>query len=428
MSKPTHTNTPVVLASSLAHDELDWALLALWMTPTEAGFGQPGVFWGKPGCSKTSRIRQMAARLGIPCVVLSPGTHGEGMFGAIPVPVKFGAETRLTYPAPAWVDVFRTPAEDEDGNPIPQLDLPGVLFLDELTTCPPALAPALLGLLGEHKIGDTWLGPRVRVVSAANPPQQAASGYDLSMPAANRIAHLDMSAPSPQQWGNYMLGRTNLPDTIGDMHRPVRCTNTKVVDSLEAQVRDGWSNTYPRAAGAYTTFINQFPALLHAMPAEGDANASRAWASHRSNTMAVDVMCTAELLGASSMQQEQLMASLVGNAAATQFVAWRTALDLPDPAQLLDGQVSFKHDPHRLDRTMAVYSSCAALVCPADADKRVQRADALWKLMETSGAPIDLSVPAGGLLAKAKPALHTLASASKLVARLYPALKAAGIQ
>jgi hypothetical protein len=88
----------------------------------------------------------------------------------------------------------------------------------------------------------------------------------------------------------------------------------------------------------------------------------------------------------------------------------------------------------RLDRTMAVFSSCAALVTPPDAVDRNKRADALWLLMaKTLGSPqgkgaVDLCVPAGSALAKANPALHRGAASSSVLTQLYPAFAAAGIQ
>jgi len=43
----------------------------------------------------------------------------------------------------------------------------------------------------ERVVGDLELPPEVAVVAAANPPEQAADGWDLSPPLANRFCHLD---------------------------------------------------------------------------------------------------------------------------------------------------------------------------------------------------------------------------------------------
>src|SRR2546430_16043910 len=66
----------------------------------------------------------------------------------------------------------------------------GRLFLAELSTAPPAVQAALLRVVLERAVGDLTLPDEVAVVAAANPPEQAADGWDLSAPLANRLCHL----------------------------------------------------------------------------------------------------------------------------------------------------------------------------------------------------------------------------------------------
>lgn len=370
IAAPTPPPLTVNLAA-IAKDPLDWVLLTLLFCPTEFGFGRSGVLWGPPGVAKTARIRQIAEVLGIPCVVLSPGTHGEGAFGVVPVPMQFADGFRLTYPSPAWVDLFRATLEDDDGNPTGTVDLPGLVFMDELTTCPPALAPALLGLLEEHKVGDTYLGPRVRVLAAANPPKDAGAGWDLPAPVANRLAHFETPKPSAVAWNTYMTGRADAPTRGARAHKVERCKDTRLMDAVEDLIRTEWQNHYPRAIGAWGTWLaRQGGEYLHKMPESGSPDASRAWPSHRANSAAVDLLTTARLIGAPPDVQDTVVAATVGATAATAWATFQQHLDLPDPAELLDGKVQFAHDPMRLDRTMAVFSSCAALVTPPDAVDR----------------------------------------------------------
>lgn len=58
----------------------------------------------------------------------------------------------------------------------------GYLFLDELSTAPPAVQAAMLGVALERRVGDLVLPRAVQVVAAANPPERAADGWDLSPP------------------------------------------------------------------------------------------------------------------------------------------------------------------------------------------------------------------------------------------------------
>jgi len=66
----------------------------------------------------------------------------------------------------------------------------GLLFLDELSTAPPAVQAALLRLVLERRVGALHLPPGVRIVAAANPRSSAADGWELSAPLANRFVHL----------------------------------------------------------------------------------------------------------------------------------------------------------------------------------------------------------------------------------------------
>ena len=65
-----------------------------------------------------------------------------------------------------------------------------VLFLDELTTCPPAVQAALLGVIAENRVGDAVLPDTVWKLAACNPPDCAANGSELEPPLANRLCHL----------------------------------------------------------------------------------------------------------------------------------------------------------------------------------------------------------------------------------------------
>ena len=67
----------------------------------------------------------------------------------------------------------------------------GVAFFDEISTAPPAVQAALLRVVLERTVGDLRLPDGVAVVAAANPPDQAADGWELSAPLANRFCHLD---------------------------------------------------------------------------------------------------------------------------------------------------------------------------------------------------------------------------------------------
>src|SRR5581483_1133846 len=110
----------------------------------------------------------------MPCEVVIGSIREPTDFGGLPVVVAGG----VTLAPPSWA--LRLV---EAGH--------GLLFLDELTTAPPAVQAAMLRVVLERVAGDVRLPAEVRVVAAANPPEEAADGWELAPPLANRLVHLD---------------------------------------------------------------------------------------------------------------------------------------------------------------------------------------------------------------------------------------------
>src|SRR6516164_5849203 len=133
----------------------------------------PVLLWGAPGTGKTSTIRAMAEKMGWPCETVIASIREPSDFAGLPVVVGDG----VRFAPPGWARRLA-----EAGR--------GLLFLDELSTAPPAVQAALLRVVLERVVGDLALPEDVAVVAAANPPEQAADGWDLSAPLANRLCHL----------------------------------------------------------------------------------------------------------------------------------------------------------------------------------------------------------------------------------------------
>jgi MoxR-like ATPase len=119
--------------------------------------GTPVLLWGGPGTGKSSFVRQLGHSLSQPVETVIASLREPADFAGLPVVADDGS-VRLA--EPSWARRLA-----DAGS--------GILFLDEVTTAPPAVQAALLRVVLERTIGDVELGPQVSVIAAANPPEQA---------------------------------------------------------------------------------------------------------------------------------------------------------------------------------------------------------------------------------------------------------------
>ncbi len=386
-------------------------------TPLPRGWGLPIIFWGKPGVGKSDILETIGRTYSLPTEVLSPGERGEGAFGVTPVPVKIGKdEYVITYPKPDWVYQF----EDAEGAETEGAG--GLVFVDEINTVP-SLMPPMLGLIQARRLGSTYLGRRVRILGAANPPEISAGGHDLPAPVANRVGHIDWQNPSADEWGEWLMEHDGL--TTFDIKPQSAFDEEKRVLKL-------WSKQYAMARGLIRGFIRAHRSLLHVMPEPGDPQVHRSWPSHRTWAMSTAAIAGAKIHNLSEEDEGTLVSSFIGEGAYLELAAYANAFDLPDPEKLLDGKIKWKPDVHRVDRTMAVLSTATAYIRAIhDTDKKTPKFKArvikMYELLILVGedAP-DVVVSAIKPLSALRLTKITPKAITAL-AKLRPILDAAGI-
>jgi hypothetical protein len=321
----------------------------------------PVLLWGAPGTGKSSAVRAMAERAGWPCEVVIASIREPSDFAGLPIVVDGG----VRFAAPAWanrlVDAGR-----------------GVLFLDEISTAPPAVQAALLRVVLERVVGDLRLPDAVAVVAAANPPEQAADGWDLSAPLANRFCHLPWEVE----------GRAVVEGLVGGFPA-----------AEVPELAPGWVHRIPRTTALVGGFLAARASLVCAPPTDR-ATAGRAWPSPRTWEMAATLVAAAQAAGADAAVVAMLLRGAVGDGAATEYLTWADALDLPDPEAVLADPSRFTL-PERGDRAYAVLTSVAAAVA---AEPTVDRWVAGWRVMARAGesAP-DVAAMAARILARCRP-------------------------
>lgn len=187
-----------------------------------------------------------------------------------------------------------------------------------------------------------------------------------------------------------------------------------------------WSIPFAKAKGLVSGFLHRRPDLLHKRPAAHDPEAARAWPSHRVWDATTRAIASCEVHGLDESQTDHVLTSIVGIGAMTELVSFRVNADLPDPVALLDGKVKWKHDPDRLDRTMAVLSAISSVVCDPTCSNREARVDMTWSVLaDVSHGAEDIVISSIKPLIGAK--LHLVKRALPVIAKLKPILDGAGV-
>lgn len=369
----------------------------------EIDWGARVVLRGPPGSWKTALLRKLARDVDAAFYSLKFGAKGEGGFGVTPIPkevTKNGVkETVLSFPVPDWVIDLNSKKR-------------ALVAIDELNTAPPAIQAAQLGLIQEKEIGSGYLGAHVRLIGATNETEDAAGGWDLSAAVANRLGHISFPDPRLKKWSVGLLREfIDEPDT------------TNHYSGEEARVLAARPAAWAKASGQVVSFIQKRPELIRKQPHSGDPQSSKAWPSPRSWDYATKALASAYIHGLNEDERDEFMGAYVGNAAIGEFATWFSEQDLPDPVNVLEETEKFVHDPMRLDRTNAVLNSCAALVIPADAENRTQRAKKLWAIVGEVGKDAqDVASTTAKLLIDAK--LTSFKEAMDTLAKMNKVLKA----
>ncbi|WP_399921239.1 AAA family ATPase [Streptomyces kanamyceticus] len=349
----------------------------------------PVLLWGEPGIGKTAALTQLSASLGLPLTTVIASVHEPSDFSGLPIVGDDPAEHGVPMAPPDWaVRLVRA------GR--------GLLFLDELSTAPPAVQAALLRLVLERRIGALRLPPGVRIVAAANPRSSAADGWELSPPLANRFVHL--------QWTHDHdvvvrgLGgvwpRATLP----------RLDPRKLPEAVDFARR------------AVCGLLAARPRLVHQMPGN-EARRGGAWPSPRSWETALRLIAFATAAGSSRDVLALLVRGAVGDGPGLELLASLDRMDLPDPEALLADPAGAAL-PERGDLRQATLDGVVEAV---RRDPSKDRWDAAWALLVRAvetGAPDLVVVPATTLASLRRTDWDVPASIERLTGTVSLSLRA----
>lgn len=323
----------------------------------------PVLLWGAPGTGKTSAVRAMADAAGWPCETVIASIREPADFAGLPV---VGTDMQVRLAPPSWAGRLVAAGH-------------GVLFFDEVSTAPPAVQAALLRVVLERTVGDLELPDAVAVVAAANPPEQAADGWDLSAPLANRFCHLDWPLDARAVAEGFVSGWPS---------------------SAPPVLADGWEERIPVTRSWVAAYLMVRGTSVLSVPDDAAA-AGRAWPSPRTWDMVARLIAAAGAAGdADERVSAELIRGCVGAGAGVEFLTWLTDADLPDPEAILADPDSFVL-PERGDRAYAALSSVAAAVAANPGDGRWARG---WRAFgRAAGAAPDVAAAAARTLARCRP-------------------------
>lgn len=338
MSKKTKDEKQTSISAEVDIEKLITIAMATPLKDDGSVWGIPTILWGAPGIGKSATIQQVGDSLEVPVrTVFVPGLEPTDVKGAPALDPQHPGRYRLASVLGPANDLMR------QGS--------GILFWDEVSCAPPSVQSTLMSVFLNRRIGDDVLPGEVRLVAAANPADQAASGYDLVAPAANRLLHLPFPAPTTKKWTDWFLG-------VNDQLPPLK--------HAEVEVMNKWGEVSAKTKGLFSGFMWKRGAeLLNKLPADGDPQRGLAWPSSRTWEAAYRVYTTSKIIGKRLNCDPEdaamwLVAGCVGDAAATEFFAWAKMADLPDPQEMLIN--GWEPDAHRLDRTFAALSSMGEFV------------------------------------------------------------------
>lgn len=285
----------------------------------------PALLWGPPGEGKTAVIESIAGEgWTVETVIV---THSEPSdFAGLPVVSRDGS---VNLAPPGWAKRVAEAAG------------PAIVFFDEWSTATPALQAAALRPLTHYEVGSLQLPDTVSFVAAANPIDVAAAGWELAAPTASRFVHLTWRLPPEVFTEGMVTGHwPSLPIHEAPEGLDLHEVKERVLVSGFLRARESQLSVIPKDA---TSRGGAFPT-------------PRTW------DYAARLAAFAQTVGAAKEVERLLVAGCIGDAVAHEYLAWKAALDLPDPDALLAEVDLAMFEGLRSDRVYVVLQSVLAAV------------------------------------------------------------------
>ncbi len=304
---------------------------------------QPINLIGPPGIGKSAIVAIVAAELKLPFEPLILSLCDPTDIGGFPVSTGGNAENKLGSINRLPLGCIKRATQE-----------PVLLFLDELTCASPAVQGAALRLVYERWAGDVKLHPGTRIVAAANPPEQASGGWELSLPLLGRMTQINMRPANKEVQEYFYNLDAKFVEVNGEKERLVKEMTTAQTIATD-----------------FAATIEMAPDLLCIDPPPGASSSGKAWGAPRSWERGIRVI--AQALDAGEQDSGSVFAAvLAGNvgedAAASYMTIRKVRHSLPSIKEILKNPASAKL-PTDVNSAIAVLGILAQVSqtdpCPA---------------------------------------------------------------
>ncbi len=143
---------------------------------TSAGHHTPVMLWGPPGVGKSQMVAQIAAAHQTPVIDIRLSQMEPSDLRGIPSRIGNCVE---------WAVPALLPDAERHG---PQ----GILFLDEITSVPPAVSAVTYQLIMDRRLGEYQVPDHLTIFAAGNRQGDWGVTYTMPAPLANRFSHFEV--------------------------------------------------------------------------------------------------------------------------------------------------------------------------------------------------------------------------------------------
>jgi AAA domain (dynein-related subfamily) len=143
---------------------------------TAEGHHTPVMLWGPPGVGKSQMVAQIAARHSAPVIDIRLSQMEPSDLRGIP----FRVDGHVDWAIPSIL-----PDAQRHGPA-------GILFLDEITSAPPAVSAAAYQLILDRRLGEYQVPPHWAIFAAGNRQGDRGVTYSMPAPLANRFSHFEV--------------------------------------------------------------------------------------------------------------------------------------------------------------------------------------------------------------------------------------------